>query len=114
MICGSKFKIKCVTFEFRNWKIKLNVDKNGIENRADVYNVESMDKLLKEIRFKKKKKFRNFNFKSLHPHLRTETVSLPANPHRPFPSSIHFEHRSTKKFSFSIHELAHWRTRGGR
>lgn len=51
-------------------------------------NVESMDKLLKEIRFKKKKKFRNFNFKSLHPHLRTETVSLPANPPRPSTSSI--------------------------
>lgn len=29
-----------------------------------------------------------------------------ANPHLPFPSSIQFEHRPTKKFSFSIDELA--------
>lgn len=46
MICGSKFKIKCVTFEFRNWKIKLECWQkwNRKSCRCIYRNVENLKK----------------------------------------------------------------------
>lgn len=72
-----------------------------LEDEIRISIIESVDKLLqfkRNWRGREKLQISISNRFILHNCL--------ANPHLPFPSSIQFEHRPTKKFSFSIDELA--------